>query len=87
LPPVIGDTVDIPTVDALIKLGGVGSSFHWLPSHVRGGPPSASQHSYSPYRRICTPASPPALLTLDSAIGKRRCARCACPYTYPFLTC
>jgi hypothetical protein len=27
LPPVIGDTVDIPTVDALIKLGGGGFLF------------------------------------------------------------
>jgi len=66
---VIGDIVD-PTVGASIKLEGGLSSFHRLPSHGRGRLPSASRHCYSPCRRICTPASPPALLSSDSAIGK-----------------
>ena len=41
---------------------------------LRGGPPSASWRPYSPYQRICMPASPPALSTSDSEIGKQRCA-------------
>ena len=85
---VIGDTVVIPTVNASTTLGGGGlSSLHCLPCQVRGGPPSASRRPYSPYLRICTPASPQAPSTLGSAIGTRWCARCACPHTNPFLTC
>ena len=84
---VIGDTVVIPTDNASTTLGGGGlSSLHYLPSHVRDGPPSASRRPYSPYQRICTPASPQASSSLGSAIGTRRCTRCAYQHTSPFLT-
>ncbi len=58
------------------------SSFQPLPYHVHGGPPSASRRSYSPYQRICTPASPEAQSMLGTSICTRRWPRCACPHAH-----
>ena len=66
--PVSGDMDVFPDLDALIiTLGGGVSSFQPVPYHAHGGLPSASQRAYSPYQRICMPASPVARSMLGTS--------------------
>ena len=65
---VSGDMDFFPDLDALIiTLGGGVSSSQPMPYHAHGGLPSASQRAYSPYQRICMPASPVARSMLGTS--------------------